>query len=197
MATNHLGTPRWCRALAAAAGERSRVVAGGEHRGARGQLSPRRLGAAAQPGAVRRPPVYRNTKQANLLFAQELHRRCGKAGSPVSAVAVHPGASATNLSPASWSGRSVRAGASQQGRALGCCFSRRRRARCPRFGRSTPTRRAALSSAPPDSANFAAGRSSSTYTPPPRTRPQPRACGSSPSRRSAGRYRSEVARASV
>jgi hypothetical protein len=38
-----------------------------------------------------------NTKQANLLFAQELHRRCRRAGSPVSAVAVHPGASATNL----------------------------------------------------------------------------------------------------
>ena len=41
--------------------------------------------------------VYRNSKQANLLFAQELHRRCSRAGSPVSAVAVHPGASATNL----------------------------------------------------------------------------------------------------
>ncbi len=41
--------------------------------------------------------VYRNTKQANLLCAQELHRRCGEAGSPVSAVAVHPGAAATNL----------------------------------------------------------------------------------------------------
>ena len=41
--------------------------------------------------------VYRNSKQANLLFAQELHRRCARAGSPVSAVAVHPGASATNL----------------------------------------------------------------------------------------------------
>jgi NAD(P)-dependent dehydrogenase (short-subunit alcohol dehydrogenase family) len=34
--------------------------------------------------------VYSNTKQANLLFAQELHRRAGKAGSPVSAVACHP-----------------------------------------------------------------------------------------------------------
>ena len=41
--------------------------------------------------------VYRNTKQANLLFAQELHRRCATAGAPVSAVAAHPGASATNL----------------------------------------------------------------------------------------------------
>ena len=41
--------------------------------------------------------VYSNTKQANLLFAQELHRRSGRAGSPVSAVAAHPGVSATNL----------------------------------------------------------------------------------------------------
>ena len=38
--------------------------------------------------------VYRNTKQANLLFAQELHRR---GVSPVTVVAAHPGASATNL----------------------------------------------------------------------------------------------------
>jgi NAD(P)-dependent dehydrogenase (short-subunit alcohol dehydrogenase family) len=35
--------------------------------------------------------------QANLLFAQELHRRCAEAGSPISVAAVHPGASATNL----------------------------------------------------------------------------------------------------
>ncbi len=61
------------------------------------------LVAADDPGATAHPApydgrqVYRNTKQANLLFAQELHRRCGTAGSPVSAVAVHPGASATNL----------------------------------------------------------------------------------------------------
>jgi NAD(P)-dependent dehydrogenase (short-subunit alcohol dehydrogenase family) len=41
--------------------------------------------------------VYANTKQANLLFAQELHRRAGKAGSPVSAVACHPGVSDTEL----------------------------------------------------------------------------------------------------
>lgn len=41
--------------------------------------------------------VYKNSKQANLLFAQELHRRAGQAGSPVSSIAVHPGVSATNL----------------------------------------------------------------------------------------------------
>ena len=41
--------------------------------------------------------VYANTKQANLLFAQELHRRAARAGSPVSAVACHPGMSDTSL----------------------------------------------------------------------------------------------------
>jgi NAD(P)-dependent dehydrogenase (short-subunit alcohol dehydrogenase family) len=41
--------------------------------------------------------VYANTKQADLLLARELHRRAAAAGSPVSAVAAHPGVSATNL----------------------------------------------------------------------------------------------------
>ncbi|MGO9560016.1 MAG: SDR family NAD(P)-dependent oxidoreductase [Acidimicrobiales bacterium] len=41
--------------------------------------------------------VYSNTKQANLLFAQELHRRLTSAGSKVVVVAVHPGVSATEL----------------------------------------------------------------------------------------------------
>ncbi|MCW2543803.1 MAG: short-chain dehydrogenase [Frankiales bacterium] len=38
--------------------------------------------------------VYANTKQANLLFAQELHRRVGNR---VASVAAHPGVSWTNL----------------------------------------------------------------------------------------------------
>src|SRR5439155_15722828 len=63
-----------------------------------GQLSPQTTREQLlNPAPYDGRQVYRNTKQANLLFAQELHRRCGKAGSPVSAVAVHPGASATNL----------------------------------------------------------------------------------------------------
>jgi NAD(P)-dependent dehydrogenase (short-subunit alcohol dehydrogenase family) len=41
--------------------------------------------------------AYSNSKQANLLFAQELHRRAAQAGSPVSAVACHPGVSDTQL----------------------------------------------------------------------------------------------------
>jgi NAD(P)-dependent dehydrogenase (short-subunit alcohol dehydrogenase family) len=39
-------------------------------------------------------PVYANSKQANLLFAQELHRRVGDR---VASVACHPGVSWTNL----------------------------------------------------------------------------------------------------
>ncbi len=41
--------------------------------------------------------VYSNTKQATLLFSQELHRRIEAAGSPVASVAAHPGVSSTDL----------------------------------------------------------------------------------------------------
>ena len=46
------------------------------------------------PPAYAPQKVYANTKQANLLFAQELHRRVG---SRVPTVAAHPGVSWTNL----------------------------------------------------------------------------------------------------
>lgn len=49
------------------------------------------------PAPYRAQAVYANSKQANLLFAQELHRRAAAAGSPVSVVAAHPGVSSTNL----------------------------------------------------------------------------------------------------
>lgn len=42
-------------------------------------------------------PVYCNTKQATLLFSQELHRRAQAAGSTVMSVASHPGVSSTGL----------------------------------------------------------------------------------------------------
>jgi NAD(P)-dependent dehydrogenase (short-subunit alcohol dehydrogenase family) len=42
-------------------------------------------------------PAYGQSKLANLLFTKELQRRLTRAGSPVRAVAVHPGYSATNL----------------------------------------------------------------------------------------------------
>jgi NAD(P)-dependent dehydrogenase (short-subunit alcohol dehydrogenase family) len=49
------------------------------------------------PAPYRSQVVYANSKQANLLFAQELHRRAVRAGAPVAVVAAHPGVSATNL----------------------------------------------------------------------------------------------------
>jgi NAD(P)-dependent dehydrogenase (short-subunit alcohol dehydrogenase family) len=99
MATNHLGHAALVAALwpllHASAG-RVVVVSSTEARG--GQLSPQTTREQLlNPAPYDGRQVYRNTKQANLLFAQELHRRCGTAGSPVSAVAAHPGASATNL----------------------------------------------------------------------------------------------------
>jgi len=42
-------------------------------------------------------PAYGQSKLANLLFTTELQRRLDSAGSPVKAVAAHPGYSATNL----------------------------------------------------------------------------------------------------
>jgi NAD(P)-dependent dehydrogenase (short-subunit alcohol dehydrogenase family) len=42
-------------------------------------------------------PAYGQSKLANLLFVSELQRRLAAAGSPVRAIAVHPGYAATNL----------------------------------------------------------------------------------------------------
>jgi NAD(P)-dependent dehydrogenase (short-subunit alcohol dehydrogenase family) len=99
MATNHLGHAALVAALwplLEASASRVVLVSSTEARG--GQLSPRTTREQLfNPDPYDGRQVYRNSKQANLLFAQELHRRCGKAASPVSAVAVHPGASATNL----------------------------------------------------------------------------------------------------
>jgi NAD(P)-dependent dehydrogenase (short-subunit alcohol dehydrogenase family) len=99
MATNHLGHAALVAALwplLHASASRVVVVSSTEARG--GRLSPQTtLEQLLNPAPYDGRQVYRNSKQANLLFAQELHRRCGKAGSPVSAVAAHPGASATNL----------------------------------------------------------------------------------------------------
>jgi len=99
MATNHLGHAALVAALwpllhASAA----RVVVMSSTEARAGRLSPQTTQAQLlNPAPYDGRQVYRNTKQANLLFARELHSRCRRAGSPVSVVAVHPGASATNL----------------------------------------------------------------------------------------------------
>jgi NAD(P)-dependent dehydrogenase (short-subunit alcohol dehydrogenase family) len=64
----------------------------------RGALGPgMTVDVLVSPPAYDPRQVYANSKQANLLLAQELHRRAAAAGSPVSVVAAHPGVSWTNL----------------------------------------------------------------------------------------------------
>jgi len=99
MATNHLGHAAliaglWPLLHSSAA----RVVAVSSNEARGGHLSPSTTREdLVDPAHYDGKQVYRNTKQANLLFAQELHRRYTASGSPVSVVAVHPGAAATNL----------------------------------------------------------------------------------------------------
>ena len=99
MATNHLGHAALVAALwPLLQASASRVVLVSSTEARDGQLSPQTTREQLlNPVPYDGRQVYRNTKQANLLFAQELHRHCRKADSAVSAVAVHPGASATNL----------------------------------------------------------------------------------------------------
>ena len=97
--TNHLGhvalvSALW-PALHSAAG-RVVVVSSIASRGGRLSTSTTREDLVA-PSPYTSGKVYANSKQANLLFAQELHRRVVAAGSPVSVVACHPGVSWTNL----------------------------------------------------------------------------------------------------
>jgi len=99
MGTNHLGHAALVAALwpqLSEAGGRVVVVSSIAARG--GRLSAQTsLEDLVAPSPYSPQAVYANTKQANLLFAQELHRRAALVGSPVSAVAVHPGVSATAL----------------------------------------------------------------------------------------------------
>ena len=99
MATNHLGHAALVGALwpllhASAA----RVVLLTSNEAKRGQLSRTMTrDELLNPDVYNGKQVYRNTKQANLLFAQELHRRCNDSDAFVSVVAVHPGTVSTNL----------------------------------------------------------------------------------------------------
>jgi NAD(P)-dependent dehydrogenase (short-subunit alcohol dehydrogenase family) len=97
--TNHLGHVALVSALWPAlhsAGGRVVVVSSIAARG--GKLSTESTrDDLVKPSPYASQKVYSNAKQANLLFAQELHRRVVAAGSPVSVVACHPGVSWTNL----------------------------------------------------------------------------------------------------
>ena len=99
MATNHLGhaalvSGLWPLLHASA----SRVVLVSSLAARGGRLSPATtVDELVAPTPYVPQRVYSTTKQANLLFALELSRRASRAGSPVSAVAVHPGVSNTDL----------------------------------------------------------------------------------------------------
>jgi NAD(P)-dependent dehydrogenase (short-subunit alcohol dehydrogenase family) len=94
--TNHLGhfalTGLLLPALLAAPDPRVVTVASiAHHRGDESVLE-------GNPGTTYEPSrAYGNSKLANLLFAHELHRRAGAAGSTLVSTACHPGVSATNL----------------------------------------------------------------------------------------------------
>ena len=63
--------------MAAVAASASRVVLVSSTEARGGQLSPQTTREQLlNPAPYDGRQVYRNTKQANLLFAQELHRRC-------------------------------------------------------------------------------------------------------------------------
>lgn len=99
MGTNHLGhaalVQRLWPQLCSAAG-RVVMITSVAARGGRLNAGTT-LEQLTAPSPYLQNVVYSNTKQANLLFAQELHRRAVAAGAPVSAVAAHPGVSASNL----------------------------------------------------------------------------------------------------
>lgn len=99
MATNHLGhaaltTALW--PLLHSAGGRAVFVSSIAARGGTLSAATTREQLVA-PEPYHPQAVYSNTKQANVLFALELHRRAAAAGSPVASIAVHPGVSDTNL----------------------------------------------------------------------------------------------------
>lgn len=99
MGTNHLGHAALVSALwpqLVSAGGRVVMVSSIAARG--GGLTARStVDDLVAPDPYRPQAVYASTKQANLLFAQELHRRAAAAGAPVSVVTAHPGVSSTNL----------------------------------------------------------------------------------------------------
>jgi NAD(P)-dependent dehydrogenase (short-subunit alcohol dehydrogenase family) len=100
MGTNHLGhfvfSARLWPLLTAASAARIVTVASIASRGGKLDASMTRE-TLVDPKPYKPNKVYSNTKQANLLFTRELHRRLSEAGSPMRAIAVHPGVSATNL----------------------------------------------------------------------------------------------------
>jgi len=93
LGTNHLGPFALTNLLLPRITDRVVTVSSGAHR--MGRLNFDDLNWERRP--YRRWAAYGQSKLANLLFTLELERRLTAAGSPVRALAAHPGYSATNL----------------------------------------------------------------------------------------------------
>jgi NAD(P)-dependent dehydrogenase (short-subunit alcohol dehydrogenase family) len=91
--TNHLGPFALTNLLLPRITERVVTVSSGAHRMGRIDLDDLNW----ERRSYRRWEAYGQSKLANLLFTLELERRLTAAGSPVRALAAHPGYSATNL----------------------------------------------------------------------------------------------------
>jgi NAD(P)-dependent dehydrogenase (short-subunit alcohol dehydrogenase family) len=91
--TNHLGHFALTGLLLVHVRDRVVQIASGAHR--IGKIDLEDLNWERR--TYRRWPAYGQSKLANLLFVHELQRRLAAAGSPVRAVAAHPGVAATEL----------------------------------------------------------------------------------------------------
>jgi len=91
--TNHLGHFALTNLLLPRVRDRVVVLASGAHRMGAIRLDDLNW----EQGGYQRWRAYGQSKLANLLFMSELQRRLSEAGSPVRAVAAHPGYAATNL----------------------------------------------------------------------------------------------------
>ena len=90
--TNHLGHFALTGLLLDHVTDRVVTIASGAHR-----MGKIRLDDLNWERGYKRWPAYGQSKLANLLFTLELQRRLTEAGSPVRALAAHPGWSATHL----------------------------------------------------------------------------------------------------
>jgi NAD(P)-dependent dehydrogenase (short-subunit alcohol dehydrogenase family) len=91
--TNHLGHFALTGLLLGHVTDRVVTLASGAHRMGRISLDDLNW----EKRSYKRWPAYGQSKLANLLFAFELQRRLAQAGSPVRAIAAHPGWAATEL----------------------------------------------------------------------------------------------------
>lgn len=100
MATNHLGHALLVGLLWPALAPAARVVMVSSLAARGGKLTASTtVDDLVQPANYVKQQVYNNTKQANLLFAEELDRRAKAAAKDVVVVAAHPGVSYSELFP--------------------------------------------------------------------------------------------------